>query len=78
MRRARLPAPLPPASRITSQTAIYIADTMGELGLFYRLAPFCFLGGTLVPLGGHNPLEPAVAELRRPGRAAYRQRADSV
>jgi 3-deoxy-D-manno-octulosonic-acid transferase len=46
--------------RISSQTAIYIADTMGEMGLFYRLARFCFLGGTLVPLGGHNPLEPAV------------------
>lgn len=46
--------------RITAETAIYIADTMGEMGLFYRLAPFCFLGGTLVPLGGHNPLEPAV------------------
>jgi 3-deoxy-D-manno-octulosonic-acid transferase len=45
--------------QITGQTAIYIADTMGELGLFYRLAPFCFLGGTLVPLGGHNVLEPA-------------------
>lgn len=45
---------------ITMQTAIYIADTLGELGLFYRLASFCFLGGTLVPLGGHNPLEPAV------------------
>jgi 3-deoxy-D-manno-octulosonic-acid transferase len=45
--------------RITSQTAIYIADTMGEMGLFYRLAPFCFLGGSLVPVGGHNPLEPA-------------------
>ncbi|MDB5735161.1 MAG: 3-deoxy-D-manno-octulosonic acid transferase [Alphaproteobacteria bacterium] len=44
---------------ITAQTAIYIADTMGELGLFYRLTPFCFLGGTLVPLGGHNVLEPA-------------------
>ena len=44
---------------ITGQTAIYIADTMGELGLFYRLAPFCFLGGTLVPMGGHNVLEPA-------------------
>jgi len=44
---------------ISAQTAIYIADTMGELGLFYRLSPFCFLGGTLVPLGGHNVLEPA-------------------
>lgn len=46
-------------SMVTPQTAVYIADTLGELGLFYRLAPFCFLGGTLVPLGGHNPLEPA-------------------
>lgn len=42
-----------------AQTAIYVADTMGELGLFYRLAPFCFVGGTLVPIGGHNPLEAA-------------------
>ncbi len=42
------------------QTAIYIADTLGEMGLFYRLAPFCFIGATLVPMGGHNPLEPAV------------------
>ena len=38
--------------QISAQTAVYIADTMGELGLFYRLTPFCFLGGTLVPLGG--------------------------
>ena len=45
--------------QISPQTAVYIADTMGELGLFYRLTPFCFLGGTLVPLGGHNVLEPA-------------------
>jgi 3-deoxy-D-manno-octulosonic-acid transferase len=44
---------------ISGQTAIYIADTMGEMGLFYRLSHFCFLGGTLVPLGGHNVLEPA-------------------
>jgi 3-deoxy-D-manno-octulosonic-acid transferase len=47
---------------LTSLTAIYVADTLGELGLFYRLAPFCFLGGTLVPAGGHNPLEPAVLD----------------
>lgn len=44
---------------ITDRTAIYIADTLGEMGLFYRLSSFCFLGGSLVPLGGHNPLEPA-------------------
>jgi 3-deoxy-D-manno-octulosonic-acid transferase len=45
--------------RIEPDTAVYIADTMGELGLFYRLARFTFVGGTLVPLGGHNPLEAA-------------------
>jgi 3-deoxy-D-manno-octulosonic-acid transferase len=38
---------------------VYIADTMGELGLFYRLAPVVFVGGTLVPVGGHNPIEAA-------------------
>jgi 3-deoxy-D-manno-octulosonic-acid transferase len=47
---------------IKSDTAIYIADTMNELGLFYRLSPFCFLGGTLVQMHGHNPLEPAVLD----------------
>jgi len=40
-------------------TAVYIADTMGELGLFYRLAPFAFVGGSLIRHGGQNPLEPA-------------------
>jgi 3-deoxy-D-manno-octulosonic-acid transferase len=38
---------------------IYIADTLGETGLFYRLAPLCILGGSFVPHGGHNPIEPA-------------------
>ncbi len=38
---------------------IYLADTLGELGLFYRLAPVAFIGGSLVPHGGHNPLEAA-------------------
>jgi 3-deoxy-D-manno-octulosonic-acid transferase len=42
-----------------AQTAVYVADTMGELGLFYRLAPFAFVGGSLIPHGGQNPLEPA-------------------
>ena len=32
---------------------------MGELGLFYRLATFTFVGGSLVRHGGQNPLEPA-------------------
>jgi 3-deoxy-D-manno-octulosonic-acid transferase len=43
-------------------TQIYVADTLGELGLFYRVAPFAFLGGSLVPHGGQNPLEPARLE----------------
>lgn len=40
-------------------TEIYLADTMGELGLFYRLSVPVFLGRSLVPLGGSNPVEPA-------------------
>lgn len=38
---------------------IYVADTLGEMGLWYRIAPLSFLGGSLVPIGGHNPFEPA-------------------
>lgn len=40
-------------------TTVYIADTLGELGLFYALARVVFVGGSLVPVGGHNPIEPA-------------------
>jgi len=42
-----------------SDTDIYIADTMGELGLIYRLAPIVFVGGSLAGHGGQNPIEPA-------------------
>ena len=42
-----------------SGTAVYVADTLGELGLFYRLAPFAFIGGSLIQHGGQNPLEAA-------------------
>ncbi|MEP4981630.1 3-deoxy-D-manno-octulosonic acid transferase [Ascidiaceihabitans sp.] len=41
------------------QAQVYLADTLGELGLWYTLAPFVFLGGSLKPIGGHNPYEPA-------------------
>lgn len=44
---------------ITAETQIYVADTMGELGLFYRLARIVFVGGSLIPHGGQNPYEPA-------------------
>lgn len=43
----------------TPQTAVWLADTLGELGLFYRLADRCFLGNSLAGKGGgHNPFEP--------------------
>jgi 3-deoxy-D-manno-octulosonic-acid transferase len=38
---------------------IWVADTLGELGLFYRLVGHAFVGRSLVRLGGQNPLEPA-------------------
>jgi 3-deoxy-D-manno-octulosonic-acid transferase len=41
----------------TAATDIYVADTMGELGLFYRLSPIVFMGGSLVRHGGQNPIE---------------------
>jgi 3-deoxy-D-manno-octulosonic-acid transferase len=41
------------------EAGLYVADTMGELGLWYRLAELVFIGGSLVPHGGQNPLEAA-------------------
>jgi 3-deoxy-D-manno-octulosonic-acid transferase len=39
--------------------AVYLADTMGELGVFYRAAPIAFIGASLLPQGGQNPIEAA-------------------
>jgi 3-deoxy-D-manno-octulosonic-acid transferase len=41
----------------TAATDVYVADTLGELGLFYRLSPIVFMGGSLVAHGGQNPIE---------------------
>lgn len=59
-------ARLPVAQRsrreaVTAGTAVYLADTLGELGTLFTAAPVVFVGGSLVPAGGHNPLEPARA-----------------
>ncbi|CAO4165498.1 3-deoxy-D-manno-octulosonic acid transferase [Methylorubrum populi] len=54
-RRAKGGRPLPSVD-------LYVADTVGELGLFYRLCPLVFLGGSLVPHGGQNPIEPVRLE----------------
>ena len=40
-----------------AQTDVYIADTIGELGTLYALAPIAFIGGSLVERGGQNPIE---------------------
>lgn len=44
---------------ITDDTQIYLLDTLGELGLFYRLVDIVLMGGTLIPHGGQNPIEAA-------------------
>jgi len=40
---------------------VYLADTLGELGTWYALSDIVFLGGSLHPIGGHNPYEVAQA-----------------
>lgn len=52
MRRSTLPP--------DSSPDVVLLDSLGELAALYRLAAAAFVGGTLVPTGGHNPLEPAV------------------
>lgn len=44
---------------ITPKTQIYLADTMGELLSWYQVAQIAVVGGSFVPVGGHNPIEPA-------------------
>ncbi|MBD3897064.1 lipid IV(A) 3-deoxy-D-manno-octulosonic acid transferase [Halomonas sp. ML-15] len=48
--QGQLPAP---------DAAVYLGDTLGELTLLYGAADLAFVGGSLVPVGGHNLLEPA-------------------
>jgi 3-deoxy-D-manno-octulosonic-acid transferase len=47
---------------ITVETQVYIADTLGELGVFFALSPIAFLGGSFGKEGGHNPYEPICFE----------------
>ena len=53
LQRSGYPATLPGA-----QASVYLADTIGELGLWYRLAPVALVGGSVAEVGGHNPHEP--------------------
>ncbi len=42
-----------------NETDVFLIDTLGELKLFYATADLAFVGGSFVPIGGHNVLEPA-------------------
>ena len=57
-----------------ADTQVYIADTLGELGLLYRAIPIVFVGKSLVAGGGQNPMEPArlgCAVITGPGMANF-------
>ena len=45
-------------AHLATEAAVYIADTIGEMGLWYRLAPVALVGGSFASVGGHNPHEP--------------------
>lgn len=45
--------------KISEKTQVYIADTIGELGIWYELIPLVFIGGSLIPHGGQNFMEPS-------------------
>jgi 3-deoxy-D-manno-octulosonic-acid transferase len=49
--------------RCHSSTNVFLGDTMGEVPLFYAASDIAFVGGSLVPVGGHNLLEPAALGL---------------
>ncbi|WP_282607894.1 3-deoxy-D-manno-octulosonic acid transferase [Pelagibius sp. Alg239-R121] len=44
---------------LNPETEIYLADTLGELGVWFRLNRIAMMGGTLIPKGGQNPIEAA-------------------
>jgi 3-deoxy-D-manno-octulosonic-acid transferase len=55
---AGIPAVLRSQARLPRKEEVYIVDTLGELGLVYRVAPIVFVGGSLASHGGQNPVEP--------------------
>lgn len=50
---------LPGDNRLPGPADAYVVSRIGQLGLWFRLAETAFVGGSLVPVGGHNPWEPA-------------------
>jgi 3-deoxy-D-manno-octulosonic-acid transferase len=63
------------------RNAVIVLDTVGELAQLYRVATVVFVGGSLVPTGGHNMLEPALlrkATLFGPHTSNFRESADAL
>ena len=50
-------------ARIPKDTGVFVVDTMGELLQFYAASDIAFIGGSLVEVGGHNPIEPGALGL---------------
>jgi 3-deoxy-D-manno-octulosonic-acid transferase len=74
VRRSELPG-------ARDRRAVIILDTVGELAQLYRLATVVFVGGSLVPTGGHNMLEPALlrkAVLFGPHTSNFRESAEAL
>lgn len=66
---------------IDTRTGVFLADTIGEMGLWYGIADVAFLGGSMVPHGGQNPIEPAklgVPILHGPHVANFRDVYDAL
>jgi len=59
LRRSAWPTHQAGAPRLLAAGEVVLLDTIGELATVYSLAALAFVGGSLVPAGGHNPLEPA-------------------
>ncbi len=71
----------PARSRLLQASEIVLLDSIGELASVYSLAAVAFVGGSLIPAGGHNPLEPAqfgVAILMGPYYANFRAITDDL
>ena len=60
---SRADAPPLPDAPLPILAPVLLADTVGELALLYACADVAFVGGSLVPIGGHNLLEPAALKL---------------
>ena len=48
---------------ISANTEVVVADSLGELLNFYQQSDYAFVGGSLVPIGGHNVLEPIAVQV---------------